>query len=120
MRRVHPAIALVLALMSSAPARADVTYFIDTAAGSDLVGDNGPATSSQLANAHGIAMDRQGNLYIADTDNHRIRKITPAGIICTLAGNGHPGASGDGGPANLAMLNAPYGLAADPTGNLYV
>jgi serine/threonine-protein kinase len=85
-----------------APARADVSYFIDTAAGSDLVGDNGPAPSAQLANAHGIAMDRQGNLYIADTDTHRVRKITPAGIISTLAGTGHAGSSGDGGLATSA------------------
>jgi uncharacterized protein (TIGR03437 family) len=104
----------------AAPARPDVSYFIDTAAGSDLVGDNGPATSAQLANAHGIALDRQGNLYLADTDNHRIRKITPAGIISTLAGTGHAGSSGDGGLATSAQLNSPYGLAADAAGNIYV
>jgi hypothetical protein len=80
MRRIQPANALALLLITTA-ARADVSYFIDTAAGSDLVGDNGPATSAQLVNAHGIAVDRQGNIYIADTDNHRIRKITPAGTI---------------------------------------
>jgi uncharacterized protein (TIGR03437 family) len=118
MTRSWLAIALPLTLICAA-ARADVTWFIDTAAGSDLVGDGGPATSAQLANAHGIAIDRQGSIYIADTDNHRIRKIT-AGVISTLAGNGHAGSSGDGGPAALALLNSPYGLAVDPAGNLYV
>src|SRR6516164_8457203 len=120
MRREVQAIALVSVLAASTYLRADVAYFIDTAAGSDLVGDNGPAVSAQLANARGIAVDRQGNIYIADTDNHRIRKVTPAGIISTLAGNGHAGSSGDGGPASLAMLNSPYGLAIDAAGNLYV
>src|SRR5438477_7893855 len=119
MRRTQPAIALFSVLLSAACARADISYFIDTAAGSDLVGDNGPATSAQLANAHGIAIDRQGNLYIADTDNHRIRKITPAGAICTLAGIGHAGAAGDGGPANLALRNSPYGLPVDAGGYAY-
>src|SRR5947209_906516 len=120
MRRAYPVIALAAGLMASAPARADVAYLIDTAAGSDLVGDGGPAASAQLSNAHGIATDRQGNLYIADTDNHRIRKITPAGAISTLAGNGHPGNFGDGGPANLAQLNSPYGLAVDAAGNVVI
>src|SRR5437588_6527693 len=106
MTRLEPTIALTLVLMVSAPARADLSYVIDTAAGSDLVGDNGPATSAQLANAHGIAIDRQGNLYISDTDSHRIRKITPGGIISTLAGNGHAGSAGDGGLASLALLNS--------------
>jgi uncharacterized protein (TIGR03437 family) len=102
------------------PARADVSYSIDTIAGSDLVGDNGPATAAQIANVHGIALDRQGNLYIADTDNHRVRKITPAGTISTLAGTGHAGAAGDGGLATNAQLNSPYGLTADAAGNIYV
>src|SRR5262245_58174662 len=113
MTRTLPAITLAIVLILSASARADVTYQIDSVAGSDLVGDNGLAINAQLANAHGLAADRQGNLYIADTDNHRIRKITPAGIISTLAGNGHPGSSGDGALATGATLNSPYGLAVD-------
>jgi uncharacterized protein (TIGR03437 family) len=120
MRHVYPIIALAARLMTSVAGRADVAYLIDTAAGSDVVGDGGPAISAQLSNARGIATDRLGNLYIADTDNHRIRKITPAGVISTLAGNGHPGSFGDGGPAGLAQLTSPYGLAVDAAGNLAV
>src|SRR5690242_4075900 len=120
MIRLQPAYGLLLLLLAACPARPDVTYLIDTAAGSDLVGDNGPAVSAQLTNARGIAVDRQGYLYIADTDNHRIRKITPAGIISTLAGTGHPGYSGDGGRADMAQLDSPYGLAVDNSGNVYV
>jgi uncharacterized protein (TIGR03437 family) len=121
MFRPYPAYGLVLLLLAASPARADdITYLIDTAAGSDLVGDNGPALAAQIGNARGIALDRQGNLYIADTDNHRVRKIAPTGIISTIAGTGHAGFSGDAGPGNLAQLNAPYGLAMDDAGNVYV
>ena len=120
MTRVTITIALAAGLMAVSLSRADVDYVIDNAAGSDLAGDGGGATSAQLSNVHGVATDRQGNIYISDTDNHRIRKITPAGIISTLAGNGHPGSFGDGGPASLAQLNSPYGLAVDGAGNVVV
>lgn len=120
MIRFQPAYCFAMLLLAASPALPDVTYLIDTAAGSDLVGDNGPAVSAQLTNARAIAVDRQGYVYIADTDNHRIRKITPAGIISTLAGTGHAGYSGDGGRADMAQLDSPYGLAVDSSGNLYV
>ena len=120
MIRTSPAYALGLLVLAAYPARPQVSYSIDTVAGSDLVGDNGPAVSAQLLNARGIAMDRQGNLYVADTDNHRIRKITAAGTISTLAGTGHAGFSGDAGPASAAQLNSPYGLAVDANGSVYV
>ncbi len=99
---------------------ADVSYRIDTFAGSDYVGDNGPATSALLFQAEGIAADSSGNLYISDAANHRVRKITRAGMITTVAGTGIAGFSGDGGAANAAQLNSPYGLAMDGIGNLYV
>ena len=101
MRPSAPIYVLAAVLTATTPALSDVSYLIDTFAGSDLVGDGAAATSAQLGNTRGIATDRQGNLYISDTDNHRVRKITPAGIISTLAGNGHAGFSGDGGPASL-------------------
>jgi uncharacterized protein (TIGR03437 family) len=98
----------------------DATYTISTVAGSGWVGDNGPATSAILVQAEGIAADASGNLYVSDAANHRVRKLSPSGIITTVAGTGVAGFSGDGGPAVAAQLNAPYGLAADSHGNLYI
>ncbi len=83
-------------------------------------GDGGPATSARLNNPRGVTMDGTGNLYIADHDNHRVRRVTPAGIITTAAGNGMPGFSGDGGPATLAQLNCPGSVAVDSSNNLYI
>lgn len=83
-------------------------------------GDGGPATAAFLNRPGGIALDRQGNLFVADAWNHRIRKIDAKGIITTVAGNGEAGFSGDGGPATEARLNIPDDVAADPFGNLYV
>jgi uncharacterized protein (TIGR03437 family) len=67
-----------------------------------------------------VAADGSGSLYIADTYNHRLRKIGPDGTIATIAGNGTPGFAGDGGSALKAQVNAPTGLAMDASGNLYV
>jgi uncharacterized protein (TIGR03437 family) len=82
-------------------------------------GDNGPATSAQLNSPAGVAVDSAGNLYIGDTLNNRIRKVSN-GVITTVAGNGTPGFSGDNGPATSAQLNQLYGVAVDSAGNLYV
>ncbi|MBI4873831.1 MAG: SMP-30/gluconolactonase/LRE family protein [Acidobacteria bacterium] len=95
-------------------------YAISTVAGSDLVGDGGPAALAQLAGAEGVAVDAAGNVYIADAAGHRVRKVSPAGLITTVAGNGHAGFSGDGGPARKALLDTPYGVAADREGGLYI
>jgi len=97
-----------------------VTYRIETVAGSANMGDGGAATAAQISTIQGIAVDRWGNLYLSDTANHRVRKISTSGVITTLAGTGVAGFSGDGGPATAAQLNLPYGLAADLAGNLYV
>ncbi len=83
-------------------------------------GDGGLATAAQLNWPHDVAADAAGNLYIADTYNHRIRKVTAEGLISTVAGNGTAGYSGDGGLATVAQLNYPYAVAADAAGNIYV
>jgi sugar lactone lactonase YvrE len=92
-------------------------------------GDGGPATEAQifLPTGHGgadpnghIAIDVQGNLYLADTNNHRIRKVDAAGIISTVAGNGTAGFSGDGGPALEASLARPADVEIGPDGRLYI
>jgi TonB family protein len=83
-------------------------------------GDGGPASWSELNVPYDLAMDDGGNLYIADTGNSRIRKITPSGTISTVAGNGTAGFSGDGGAATAAQLNKPLGIAVDSQGTLYI
>ena len=82
-------------------------------------GDNGPAKLAQLNFPKGVAVDSAGNLFIADSQNNRIRKVSN-GVITTVAGNGESGFGGDGGPATRARLSHPAGVAVDPAGNLYI
>ena len=82
-------------------------------------GDNGPATSAQLFYPYGVAVDSSGDLYIADTANYRVRKVS-SGVITTVAGNGTYGFSGDNGPAVSAELSAPFGIAVDSAGSFYI
>jgi len=116
-----PLVLFVLGLPCTPALPASPTvYQLTTVAGSDLVGDAGPAVAAQVAQPEGLAVDSNGNLYIADAANHRIRKVASGGVITTVAGNGHPGFSGDDGPAAAAQLNQPYGVAVDTAGNLYI
>jgi sugar lactone lactonase YvrE len=95
---------------------------ITTVAGSSqgFSGDGGQATQAQLSAPLGVALDAQGRILIADFANHRVRRVGTNGVITTIAGNGTQGFSGDGGPAIAAQLNAPYDVAADAAGNVYI
>jgi len=100
-----------------------VTGQITTIAGTGVWnygGDGGPATSAYLNAIQEITTDAQGNLYIVDTANNRIRKVTPQGIITTFAGNGQNGFSGDGGPATNAKLATAWGIAFDHKDSIYI
>jgi uncharacterized protein (TIGR03437 family) len=105
--------------MASAQSADSLNYKLAVLAGSDWVGDNGPATQALLFQAEGLATDLSGNIYIADPQGHRVRQVSRAGVIRTIGGTGQPGFSGDGGLAASAQLNSPYGLAFD-RGNLYI
>lgn len=83
-------------------------------------GDGGPATSAGVASPPGVALDNQGNIFVADQGNNRIRRIGTNGIITTIAGNGIGAYSGDGGPATNASLYAPQAVALDRFGNLFI
>ncbi|WP_439145174.1 RICIN domain-containing protein [Streptantibioticus silvisoli] len=83
-------------------------------------GDCGPAVSAQLNTPRGMAVDSMGTVYIADSENHRVRKVTADGRIHTVAGTGTKGFGGDGGPATAAQLDNPSGVTVDSTGILYV
>ena len=87
--------------------------------GSPFGSDGGQATASGLSPA-GIALDGGGNLYIVDTGTARIRKVSPGGIISTIAGNGYTSYFGDGGPATLATISNANDVAVDTGGNLYI
>ena len=103
--------------------RVSSTGIITTIAGTGVEGysgDGGPAIAARLYQPRQMAVDADGNLYFADQFNHRVRKINQAGIITTVAGNGSPGFSGDGGPATAAKVDSPGGIALDAAGNLYI
>lgn len=92
----------------------------DNVKGPGFSGDGGAATSAQLNYPMGLCLDGAGNLYIADAGNARVRKMNPSGIISTVAGDGTLGDAGDGGQATSAQLRAPYGVAVDSIGNLFI
>ncbi|MFE4667234.1 RICIN domain-containing protein [Streptomyces sp. NPDC056716] len=96
---------------------------ISTVAGNGtggFAGDGGPATAARLNAPYGVAVDGAGNLYIADSNNHRVRRVAADGVMSTVAGNGTAGFAGDGGPATAAQLNLPLAVVADSTGALWI
>ncbi|MEK3910225.1 InlB B-repeat-containing protein [Paenibacillus sp. FSL H7-0331] len=103
--------------------KVDPSGTITTIAGTGAAGysgDNGAAVSAQLDSPGGIAVDSSGNVYIADTENNRIRKVDPSGRIDSIAGNGTPGYGGDNGGATSAQLSLPVGIAVYGSGNVYI
>ena len=96
------------------------TYAGGGNAGYPTYGDGGPATSADLRDVSALALDVEGNVYVSDYNDGRVRKVSRSGIITTVAGRWPPGFSGDGGPATSAQLQGPTGLAFDGQGNLYI
>jgi sugar lactone lactonase YvrE len=111
-------------LNASSPPLPTVPEYLITAFAGDGTegssGDGGAATQAQLNSPRGVAVDGAGNVYIADTGNHRIRRVGSNGIITTYAGTNGPGFSGDGGPATQAQLSSPVGVAVDGAGAVYI
>ena len=104
--------------------RIDTEGVVSTVAGNGRAatsGDGGPALSAAVWNPTGLALDDEGNLYVSQPDDNRIRRVDTTGAIVTVAGGrASPGFSGDGGPATRASFANPQGLAFDDGGNLYV
>ena len=119
----------IVDLAANVVRKVDLNFKITTVAGggtgcpaqTDAVGDGCPATNASLNNPYGITVDATGNLYIADTNNNRIRKVNAGtGIITTIAGSGVQGYSGDNGPATSAEFYYPERVVLDGVGNLYI
>lgn len=89
-------------------------------AGGGTGGDDSPAKQAKLESPFAVDFDRAGNLYFAEMTANRVRKIDGQGVVTTIAGTGHKGDGGDGGPAVKAELNGPHHLAVGPDGDLYV
>ena len=112
----------ILDYISSIVRKVNKQGIISTIAGNGTTGysgDGGPANLARLNHPTDLAIDKAGNIYIADKENKVVRKVNTLGIISTVAGNGIAGYTGDGGPASAAQLT-PYAVAADNAGNLYI
>lgn len=110
-----------LALLLAATAGADTIRTVAGTGKAGFSGDGGPAVAAQLDQPFHCELDGKGNLYIAEANNHAIRKVDlRSGIISTVAGTGKKGYSGDNGPAIKATFQEPYAVVASPEGDLYI
>ena len=116
---MKPNFLLLLFVAFSLGSRAQVITTIAGNGSFGYLGDGVPATTTALNRPVGVAIDAVGNVYFADRNNHRIRKVNTSGIISTIAGSGVADFAGDGGPATDASLNLPYGVAVDASGNIF-
>src|SRR5579864_4368433 len=110
MKTIYTPLVLLLSFGFASQSRAQPVFTISTVAGNGTAGfsgDGGQATSAEINSPYMPAVDSAGNLYIADFNNNRIRKVTPGGVISTFAGTGAAGFGGDGGPATSAKLYMP-------------
>ena len=124
-RSKHPLAILCLAILlpfAFFPFHCHAQGVITTVAGSEWIFPTGPlpATDAPLGRIGGVAVDLDGNVLAADSDNNLVVKISPTGVLTVVAGNGFHGFSGDGGPATSASLAFPRGVAVDAAGNLYI
>lgn len=111
----------VLLVGASFSANSQTIYTLAGNGTAGYSGDGGPSTAAQVNNPMGVATDAAGNVYIADYDNNRIRKVSTSGVVTTVAGTGFGGyfAGHDGGPATAAWIKWPYDIAVDAAGNIY-
>ena len=114
------ALCILLACSRNAFAQCNIITTVAGTGTSGYSGDGGAATAATMDFPFGIKVDGSGNIYFADYAGQRVRKVSASGIISTVAGNGTGGYAGDGGAATAAELNAPYDVALDATGNIYI